>query len=37
MPIWYDTQIVALIHMVHKWMTGTDGNGATVRTILPDY
>ena len=27
----------ALIHMVHKWMTGTDGNGATVRTILLDY
>ena len=27
----------ALIHMVHKWMTGTDGNGATVRIILLDY
>ena len=24
----------ALIHMVHNWVTGTDGNGATVRTIL---
>ena len=27
----------ALIHMVHNWVTGTDGNGATVRTILLDY
>ena len=23
--------------MVHNWVTGTDGNGATVRTILLDY
>ena len=23
--------------MIHKWVTGTDGNGATVRTILLDY
>ena len=23
--------------MVHNWVTGTDGNGATVRTILFDY
>ena len=27
----------ALIHMTHKWVTETDGNGATVRTILLDY
>ncbi len=27
----------ALIHMTHNWVTGTDGNGATVRTILLDY
>ena len=27
----------ALIHMTHEWVTGTDGNGATVRTILLDY
>ena len=26
-----------LIHMVHNWVTGTDGYGATVRTILLDY
>ena len=26
-----------LIHMIHKWMIDTDGNGATVRTILLDY
>ena len=27
----------ALIHMIHNWAIGTDGNGATVRTILFDY
>ena len=27
----------ALIHMIHNWAKGTDGNGATVRTILFDY
>ena len=27
----------ALIHMVHVWLKETDGNGATVRTILFDY
>ena len=27
----------ALIHMIHNWANGTDGNGATVRTILFDY
>jgi hypothetical protein len=29
--------IHALIHMVHVWASETDGNGATVRTILFDY
>ena len=27
----------ALIHMLHNWSKETDGNGATVRTILFDY
>ena len=27
----------ALTHMLHNWVTGTDGNGATLRTILLDY
>ena len=27
----------ALIHMVHHWSKETDGNGATVRTVLFDY
>ena len=27
----------ALIHMVHVWARETDGNSATVRTILFDY
>ena len=27
----------ALIHMVHHWAKETDGNGATVRTVLFDY
>ncbi len=27
----------ALIHMVHVWARETDGNSATVRTILLDY
>ena len=27
----------ALIHMVHHWSKETDGNGATVRTLLFDY
>ena len=28
---------VALIIMLHSWSLGTDGNGATVRTLLLDY
>ena len=28
---------MALISMLHAWSLGTDGNGATVRTILFDY
>ena len=28
---------MALISMLHDWSLGTDGNGATVRTILFDY
>ena len=28
---------MALISMLHDWSLGTDGNGATVRTILLDY
>ena len=28
---------MALIRMLHDWSLGTDGNGATVRTILFDY
>ena len=27
----------ALIHMIHRWAQGTDGNGATVRATLYDY
>ena len=23
--------------MIHEWITGTDGNGSTVRAILFDY
>jgi len=28
---------MALISMIHNWTQGTDGNGATVRTLLFDY
>ena len=28
---------MALISMLHAWFIGTDGNGATVRTMLFDY
>ena len=28
---------IALISMLHAWSLGTDGNGATVRTMLFDY
>ena len=28
---------MALISMLHSWCVGTDGNGATVRTLLLDY
>ena len=28
---------MALISMLHNWSLGTDGNGATVRTLLLDY
>ena len=28
---------MALISMLHSWSVGTDGNGATVRTLLLDY
>ena len=28
---------MALISMLHAWSLGTDGNGATVRTMLFDY
>ena len=28
---------IALISMLHSWSLGTDGNGATVRTLLLDY
>ncbi|EDO37311.1 predicted protein, partial [Nematostella vectensis] len=28
---------MALISMLHAWALGTDGNGATVRTLLFDY
>ena len=28
---------MALISMMHAWALGTDGNGATVRTVLFDY
>ncbi len=34
-PNWSTTYV--LIHMIHKWVTGTDGDGVTVRTILLDY
>ena len=27
----------ALISMVHSWLSATDGNGATVRTVLLDF
>jgi len=27
----------ALMDMLHDWSKGTDGNGATIRTILFDY
>ena len=27
----------ALVSMVHSWLCATDGNGATVRTILLDF
>ena len=27
----------ALIHMVHSWAQATDGNSATIRTVLLDY
>ena len=27
----------ALIHMIHHWAKETDGNGASVRTVLFDY
>ena len=27
----------ALIHMVHSWAQATDGNSATIRTVLFDY
>ena len=29
--------IMTMIHMLHNWSKETDGNGATVRTILFDY
>ena len=28
---------IALLSMIHEWITGTDGNGSTVRAILFDY
>ncbi|XP_022796427.1 uncharacterized protein LOC111334876 [Stylophora pistillata] len=28
---------IALLSMIHEWITGTDGNGSTVRTILFYY
>ena len=28
---------MALISMLHSWSLGTDGNGATLRTLLLDY
>ena len=28
---------LALFEMVHEWTQGTDGNGATIRTLLFDY
>ena len=31
------SQYGALISMLHAWALGTDGNGATVRTMLFDY
>ena len=34
-PNFSTTQV--LIHMFHNWSKETDGNGATVRTILFDY
>ena len=28
---------IALVNMLHHWSLSTDGNGATVRTLLFDY
>ena len=28
---------IALLSMIHEWITGTDGNGSTVRTVVFDY
>ena len=28
---------IALLSMIHEWITGIDGNGSTVRTVLFDY
>ena len=28
---------LALLEMLHEWTQGTDGNGATIRTLLLDY
>ena len=28
---------LALLEMLHEWTQGTDGNGATIRTLLFDY
>jgi len=28
---------MALVSMLHSWSLDTDGNGATVRTLLLDY
>ena len=28
---------IALLSMIHEWITGTDCNGSTVRAILFDY
>lgn len=28
---------IALLSTIHEWITGTDGNGSTVRTILCHY
>ena len=36
-PIPNSSTTMALISMLHSWSVGTDGNGATVRTLLLDY